>query len=1250
MNRKTIFPVIFLLCMSILGNLTATEEYYLYYYPKTLIGQYIFTDDTQNRVDAHGFNSPSGIAIDTNITPHHLYVADTANQRVLCWINIDEAFNGSDADLVLGQPIFFTHDPNPFGVQIDSMDGPTGLFVGYNGDLYVCDTYNNRVLVFRPPFQEGVLPYTVIGQASFDEGLANMGGSTSDKGFYLPRGVLVDAFLNLFVADSFNNRILYFKNPFGTGAGEDNIADGVLGQVSFNVGLINQGQAYPLANSLNDPWTMRLDPEGKLWVTDQYNNRLLRFPPPYDTMGMTSQLLRAQPDFNSDFYNWDGSNYNSNANPYPTGLDHPSGLLFDSAGRLYVSDYYNNRLLRWDDPTSSGMNADFVFGQNGNFYTGAPGYPKSAKTLDYPADMNMDALGRLYVVDTYNNRVLRYDNPLVSDVADAVCGQGNFSSYETNSLDGACVTMPADVATDTFDSPHHLYVADQSNHRVLCWNNIEDAFSGSPADIILGQPDMYTNTSGCSNTKMNTPSAVEVDPSSKLWVADLANNRVLGYKNPFTDDQFPDYLIGQTAWNEGNSNQGNAIPSTSTLSYPQGLAADPTTGLWVADSGNNRVLQFSSPYVIGGNSDLVLGQPDMTSFSPNDPSLGPDTFWSPTDVDMDSDGHLFVCDSMNNRVLVFSNPTGDGDADRVFGQLDDLYTNDADVGSTVSADGLNSPISLHVSPNGTLFVSDSGNSRMLGYYFAANPTCDTTADLLYGQSGDFTAGGIRSPGDLPSALILKDPAGMATDDVNRLFLADSEFNRILVFDLSPNPTAFRAIYNDTNDNSTVDQFDKIIMIFTEPIKIKDLAELEGEDFNLPHAGDSLGTGFDAWISETRHNHLVISLGAGPSLVISGMGPGASSIDITQDAGKKIFSEISDIPAIPSEPKDIQYTFLPPPPEYFGPGGGTFELPDDPDAIYTRHRIYLPPGAIPGSRIFAITPADLDLPYNTAVEIYADTAAELTLEFLPDDVDTGSGYMLKYMRIARLVEVSPGVWAPEWRNVPVTVDLVNNTVTIQLEDLYGAGGRGGKTHYGIDGDVIILDARDLVEENSINVESGGGGGLKKFAMKDGSPAVLQPGTDCIYLNHKISISGYEIVGSGGYELTIRQALSGERNGFPSQSGAVFVLESSPFFPDSVSCDITAQYVPNNDPDLTDVVTLDGTAGSAGKLRLARKNEGSGVFEFVTGYSELILNDNFTLTTKGVTNLTGSSGTAIYGLAVDPAAQSLTTAASAWELYE
>src|SRR5208337_1553495 len=116
----------------------------------------------------------------------------------------------------------------------------------------------------------------------------------------------------------------------------------------------------------------------------------------------------------------------------------------------------------------------------------------------------------------------------------------------------------------------------------------------------------------------------------------------------------------------------------------------------------------------------------------------PDTLCYPAAVVLDSHNNLYVADAANNRVLEYNAPLGTApNPANVFGQLGLFTTNTANNGG-VSANSLNGPKALAVDAAGDLYVADYYNSRVLEYYTPLKGSGNTTADLVFGQFGNFS--------------------------------------------------------------------------------------------------------------------------------------------------------------------------------------------------------------------------------------------------------------------------------------------------------------------------------------------------------------------------------------------------------------------------------------------------------------------------------------------------------------------------------
>jgi len=457
-----------------------------------------------------------GLVFGVTIDPDgRLYVADFSNHRVLVFENAAGLSNGANAGHVLGQPDFTTCTANTGGVSANSLYAPMGVFFDSGASvLWVADISNNRVLMYGKPFQIANL---VLGQPDFTSSSA----SATQNRMWNPIGVAVDPTTGkVFVAEHANNRVLRFASVSALSNGA--AAEAVLGQADFTHSQANRGGSVA-ANSMNSPNGICLDAQGRLYVADSWNNRVLRFEhAAAKSNGANADGVLGQADFTS----------NSSATNR-SGMYFPVNVFLDVNGRLWVADFQNNRLLRFDFPVlGNGANAGVVLGQTDFISNGAA---TSQNGMHGPTGLFVDTDGWLWVTDYYNNRVLRFNNvdaKPIGGYADGVLGQTDFSSASSACSQGG-LSGSQGVGGDLAGQ---LYMADTNNNRVLIFENAANLADGANASIVLGQPDFTTcsaNTGGVSSVSLNSPTGAFFDNAvSVLWVADWSNNRVLMYGVP----------------------------------------------------------------------------------------------------------------------------------------------------------------------------------------------------------------------------------------------------------------------------------------------------------------------------------------------------------------------------------------------------------------------------------------------------------------------------------------------------------------------------------------------------------------------------------------------------------------------------------------------------------------------------------------------------------------------------------------------
>jgi sugar lactone lactonase YvrE len=288
-----------------------------------VLGQSTFTSRIV-AANSAGLRSPAALTFDG---VGRVWVADADNNRLTRFGSYDgtttSLTSGMAASVVLGQPTFTT---TSCGITESSLCGPNALAF-QNGALYVADAVNHRVVRFSQPFTNGRTADLVLGQSTFTNGTS----ATANNRLNQPQGVFLDSGGNAWVADTGNHRVLRFSVPLTSGQA----ADLVLGQANFT-----SGGSGTSADRFNLPLSPQLDGQGRLWVADYSNSRVLRFGPPFSS-GMSADYVLGQADFTS------GEANRGLGTPGRNRLNFPSGLVF-RAQKLYVVDQVNHRLLRFD--------------------------------------------------------------------------------------------------------------------------------------------------------------------------------------------------------------------------------------------------------------------------------------------------------------------------------------------------------------------------------------------------------------------------------------------------------------------------------------------------------------------------------------------------------------------------------------------------------------------------------------------------------------------------------------------------------------------------------------------------------------------------------------------------------------------------------------------------------------------------------------------------------------------------------------
>ena len=538
-----------------------------------------------------------------------LWIADLGNNRVVGHNGAACKVDGAEADYIFGQEDFVTRTVSAVGPG--SLWTPSAIAIDHStDDLYIVDSKRNRVLnyalsVAAPTISAlaatsisshtAVLSASVSANSPLDaagfvwstsatsptlsDEVESISGHTSGSSFSL--------FAKRFPAGSTVYYAAYATSPLGTSyssASSFTTGSAITYQLedsaTFVVGqsTVVDKAAGNGGSGLTKPQGTAIDPaNGKLYVSDAANNRVLRYAYPVVGNAPMAEAVFGQADTTG-----------TSATLTATGLASPQGLYVDNTGRLWVADQDNNRVVWYANAhtATSGATADGVLGQDG--FTEKKTWDKT-KYLNKPTGVTVDNEGRLWVADTYNNRVVAYANAakrLAGDAPDQVMGQADFT---TTAAGTSSTTMDKPSALDT-DTEDNLWVADRSNHRVLRFDAASSKADGAAADGVLGQADANSNTPALDASTMNSPEAVSADPMGGIWVAESGNRRVLGYEDAASkaDGAAADHQLGNPSFTSAGS-----APRANRIKTAAGVAVDPITFTLVAvDKGNNRAMTF----------------------------------------------------------------------------------------------------------------------------------------------------------------------------------------------------------------------------------------------------------------------------------------------------------------------------------------------------------------------------------------------------------------------------------------------------------------------------------------------------------------------------------------------------------------------------------------------------------------------------------------------------------------------------------
>jgi uncharacterized protein (TIGR03437 family) len=306
------------------------------------------------------------------------------------------------------------------------------------------------------------------------------------------------------------------------------------------------------AAQIDTSYAVAVDSFGNLYVSDTLNHRVRKV----GTDGTITTIAGT----GQEGFSGDGGLATLST------LSFPRGLATDSAGNLYISDSGNYRVRKL---SSDGKLSTFAGnGQDG--YSGDGGQAASAQ-LRMPRGLAADALGNVYIADSWNYRLRRVDrNGVISTIAGT--GQNGVSGDGGPAV-SANIGFIQSVAVD--DGTGTVYISDALNAvvRTIDPNGNIRTFAGST-------PGFGGDGGDATKAQFNYPRGIAVDPAGSLYIADCFNNRIRRIAN------------GTIATVAGTGAPGfsgdSGVASQAQLNCPYGLATDPRGNVFIVDLANYR--------------------------------------------------------------------------------------------------------------------------------------------------------------------------------------------------------------------------------------------------------------------------------------------------------------------------------------------------------------------------------------------------------------------------------------------------------------------------------------------------------------------------------------------------------------------------------------------------------------------------------------------------------------------------------------
>ena len=301
----------------------------------------------------------------------------------------------------------------------------------------------------------------------------------------------------------------------------------------------------------------------------------------------------------------------------------PTRVAVDTVGNLYIADGQGgNRILK----VNSGGILTRVAGGGA---TQRDEVPATSSFVSTYGGISVDAAGNIYSADWYGNVIRKITT---DGIIHTLAGTGKIGGTDgCGEALAAQFYAPEDVAVD---AAGNVYTGERGNARVR-------EISGAAIRTVAGPgPKRFSGDDGpATSAAIAGPAGLVFDARGNLYLADAANNRIRRVS--------PAGIITTVAGANGPvaGDYSGCAPPPASLNRPSALAVDSLGSVYIADTGNNRVMALAP----GGQLTLFAGT-GTAGFSGDGGPATAAALKAPAGLAVDSAGNVYIADTGNNRL------------------------------------------------------------------------------------------------------------------------------------------------------------------------------------------------------------------------------------------------------------------------------------------------------------------------------------------------------------------------------------------------------------------------------------------------------------------------------------------------------------------------------------------------------------------------------------------------------------------------